>query len=148
MFMSSVRLLPDTFMNESGRAVAAFASFYKISAPEILVVHDELDLPPGGVKLKFGGGTSGHNGLNNIAERLGSKDFWRLRIGIGHPRDTVGGSQDVIDYVLHPPRADEQPLIDAAVRRSLDVWPLLAVGDEQSAMLKLHTKPVKDQSEE
>jgi PTH1 family peptidyl-tRNA hydrolase len=133
-------LLPTTYMNESGRAVAALASFYKIEPPQILVVHDELDLPPGVVKLKLGGGTSGHNGLNDIAERLGSNDFWRLRIGIGHPRDMAASEQEVVDYVLHPPRAEEQPLIDEAITRSLEVWPLLAAGDEQAAMLRLHTK--------
>jgi peptidyl-tRNA hydrolase, PTH1 family len=133
-------LLPTTYMNESGRAVAALASYYKIEPQKILVVHDELDLPPGAVKLKLGGGTSGHNGLNNIAERLGSNNFWRLRIGIGHPRDTEASEQEVVDYVLHAPRAEEQPLIDAAITRSLEVWPLLAAGDEQAAMLRLHTK--------
>ena len=132
-------LMPGTYMNESGRAVAALASFYKITPPEILVVHDELDLPPGATKLKLGGGTSGHNGLKDIAECLGSREFWRLRIGIGHPRDTAT-EQEVVDYVLHPPRAEEQPLIEDAIARSLDVWPLLAAGDEQAAMLRLHTK--------
>jgi PTH1 family peptidyl-tRNA hydrolase len=132
-------LMPETYMNESGRAVAALASFYRIAPHEILVAHDELDLPPGAVKLKFGGGTSGHNGLNDIAGRLGSNEFWRLRIGIGHPRDTAA-EQEVVDYVLHPPQAEEQPLIEAALARGLEVWPLLAAGDEQAAMLRLHTK--------
>ena len=135
-------LMPDTYMNESGRAVAALASFYKIAPPEILVVHDELDLPPGSTKLKLGGGTSGHNGLKDIAESLGSRDFWRLRIGIGHPRDTAT-EQEVVDYVLHPPRAAEQPLIDEAIERSLEAWPLLAEGRHEAAMLKLHTKEKK-----
>ncbi|MBI3057143.1 MAG: aminoacyl-tRNA hydrolase [Betaproteobacteria bacterium] len=136
-------LLPATYMNESGRAVAALATFYKIEPPEILIVHDELDLPPGTVRLKLGGGTSGHNGLNDIAERLGSNGFWRLRIGIGHPRDTAASEQEVVAYVLHPPRPEEQPLIDDAIARSLDAWPLLAAGDEQAAMLRLHTKSEK-----
>ncbi|HEV8519456.1 MAG TPA: aminoacyl-tRNA hydrolase [Burkholderiales bacterium] len=135
-------LLPATYMNESGRAVAATASFYKIVPQEILVVHDELDLPPGSVKLKLGGGLSGHNGLKDIAEGLGSRDFWRLRIGIGHPRDTAATEQDVVDYVLHPPRAEEQPLIDDAVARGLGIWPLLAEDKHEAAMLRLHTKPV------
>jgi peptidyl-tRNA hydrolase, PTH1 family len=134
-------LLPATYMNESGRAVAALASFYKIEPQEILVVHDELDLPPGTVRLKRGGGTSGHNGLNDIAEHLGSNDFWRLRIGIGHPRDMAASEQEVVDYVLHPPRAEEHPLIEDAIARSLEVWPLLAAGDGQAAMLRLHTRP-------
>ncbi len=134
-------LLPDTHMNLSGRAVGALASFYKIAPQEILVVHDELDLPAGAVKLKLGGGTSGHNGLNDIAARLGN-DFWRMRIGIGHPRDTAS-EQEVVDYVLHPPRADEQPLIDDAIARGLSVWPLLAQDRHEAAMLQLHTKQVK-----
>jgi peptidyl-tRNA hydrolase, PTH1 family len=133
-------LLPDTYMNESGRAVAALASFYKIVSREILVVHDELDLPPGSVKLKLGGGLSGHNGLKDISESLGSKDFWRLRIGIGHPRDTAATEQEVVDYVLHPPRAEEQPLIEEAIARGLVIWPLLAEDKHEAAMLRLHTK--------
>lgn len=135
-------LMPDTFMNNSGRAVAALATFYKIEPLQILVVNDELDLAPGVARLKFGGGASGHNGLKDIAECLGSRDFWRLRIGIGHPRDTAT-EQEVVDYVLHPPRAEEQPLIDDAVARSLDVWPLLAQDNYEAAMLKLHTKEKK-----
>ena len=135
-------LLPATYMNESGRAVAALASFYKIVPREILVVHDELDLPPGSVKLKLGGGLSGHNGLKDIAQSLGSKDFWRLRIGIGHPRDTAATEQDVVDYVLHPPRAEEQPAIEDAIARGLGIWPLLAEDKHEAAMLRLHTKPV------
>ncbi len=137
-------LLPETYMNLSGRAVAALCAFYKIAPEEILVVHDELDLPPGTVRLKLGGGTSGHNGLKDIALSLGN-EFWRMRIGIGHPRDSAPGEQEVIDYVLHPPRAEEQPLIEDAVERSLGVWPLIAKGDVQGAMLRLHTKPVKSE---
>ena len=136
-------LLPATYMNESGRAVAALAGFYKIEPREILIAHDELDLPPGTVRLKLGGGTSGHNGLNDIAGRLGSNDFWRLRIGIGHPRDASASEQEVVAYVLSPPRSAEQPLIDDAIARGLDVWPLLAAGDTQAAMLRLHTKPLE-----
>ena len=132
-------LMPETFMNNSGRAVAALATFYKIEPREMLVVNDELDLAPGVARLKFGGGASGHNGLKDIAECLGSRDFWRLRIGIGHPRDTAT-EQEVVDYVLHPPRAEEQPLIDDALARSLEVWPLIALDQCEAAMLKLHTK--------
>ncbi len=135
-------LMPDTFMNNSGRAVAALAAFYKIEPRDIFVVHDELDLAPGIARMKFGGGASGHNGLKDIIECLGSKDFWRLRIGIGHPRDTAT-RQEVVDYVLHPPRVDEQPLIDDAIARSLEVWPLLAAARHEAAMLKLHTKEKK-----
>jgi peptidyl-tRNA hydrolase, PTH1 family len=133
-------LKPDTYMNESGRAVGAFAAFYRIAPQDILVAHDELDLPPGGVKLKLGGGLSGHNGLRDIAAVLSTRDFWRLRIGIGHPRE-LANEQEVVDYVLHAPRADEGKSIAQAIERALDVWPLIAAHDMQAAMLKLHTKP-------
>jgi PTH1 family peptidyl-tRNA hydrolase len=136
-------LLPETYMNDSGRAVGALASFYKIAPQEILVVHDELDLAPGVAKLKLGGGASGHNGLKDIAECLGSRDFWRLRLGIGHPRDLAASEQEVVDYVLHPPRGEEQSAIDDAIARSLEIWPLLADGKTEAAMLKLHTKEKK-----
>lgn len=132
-------LMPDTYMNESGRAVAALSSFYKIAPHDILVVHDELDLKPGIARLKKGGGTGGHNGLNDIGAKLGTKDFWRLRLGIGHPRDSATPQQDVADYVLHPPGADDRAAIESAIARSLDVWPLVAEGKLDAAMLKLHT---------
>jgi PTH1 family peptidyl-tRNA hydrolase len=133
-------LKPQTFMNESGRAVGALTSFYRIDSADILVAHDELDLPPGGIKLKFGGGLGGHNGLKDIAAVIGTQDFWRLRIGIGHPRDYVQGGQEPVDYVLHAPRAEEQKAIDEASAKALDLWPLIAAHDMQSTMLKLHTK--------
>ena len=136
-------LLPETFMNDSGRAVAALATFYKIAPREILVVHDELDLAPGVAKLKLGGGASGHNGLKDIIDCLGSRDFWRLRLGIGHPRDLAASEQEVVDYVLHAPRSEEQAAIDDAIAKSLAVWPLLADGKTEAAMLKLHTKEKK-----
>jgi len=129
-------LLPDTYMNHSGRAVAALAHFYRIAPHEILVVHDELDLPPGTAKLKKGGGAGGHNGVSDVAACLGAKDFWRLRIGIGHP----GVRDAVLDYVLCPPRAEERGPIEAALARSLELWPLLAESKMEAAMLKLHTK--------
>jgi PTH1 family peptidyl-tRNA hydrolase len=129
-------LLPSTFMNASGRAVQALAVFYKIAPDDILVVHDELDLPPGTLRLKKGGGVAGHNGLKDIAVRLGP-DFWRLRIGIGHP----GDRDAVIDYVLHPPRQEEAELISKAVEHSLEVWPLIQAGEMEKAMHRLHTKP-------
>jgi peptidyl-tRNA hydrolase, PTH1 family len=131
-------LEPQTFMNLSGRAVAALARFYKIAPDEILAVHDELDLPPGVAKIKRAGSTGGHNGLKDIAAAIGSQDFWRLRIGIGHPRD-LGLKSPVIDYVLHRPRKDEQPLIDEAIARSLDVIPLLCEGKFDVAMKEFHT---------
>jgi len=133
-------LKPETFMNESGRAVAALADYYKIAPKEILVAHDELDLPPGGAKLKFGGGLSGHNGLKSIAASLGTQDFWRLRIGIGHPRDSAVFEKEVIDYVLHAPRAEEQDAIDGALARTLEVWPKVMADEMEAAMLALHTK--------
>ena len=132
-------LKPQTYMNESGRSVGACASFYRIDAEEILVAYDELDLPPGTARLKFGGGLSGHNGLKDIAAVLGTHDFWRLRIGIGHPRD-AGLAQGPADYVLHSPRAEERKAIDDALAKAQDVWPLIAARDMQGAMLKLHTK--------
>jgi PTH1 family peptidyl-tRNA hydrolase len=136
-------LLPETYMNESGRAVAALAGFYKIEPAEILVVHDELDLPPGSARLKRGGGTGGHNGLNDIAAHIGTKDFWRLRLGIGHPRENAASEREVVDYVLHKPSAADRAAIEDAISSSLAVWPLLAEGKCEAAMLRLHTKSVK-----
>ena len=128
-------LKPQTFMNISGRAVGAVAQFYKTAPANILVVHDELDLPPGSAKLKLGGGHGGHNGLKDIIAHLGTRDFWRLRIGIGHP----GERADVSDYVLDAPRKEEQLLIDEAMRRAQDVAPLIVEGKLEAAMLKLHS---------
>lgn len=128
-------LLPQTYMNDSGRSVAALAGFYKIAPEEILVVHDELDLPPGAARLKKGGGVAGHNGLRDIARHLGP-EFWRLRLGIGHP----GERAEVVNYVLRPPREEEAQLISDAVERSLEVWPLLFAGEMEKAMHRLHTK--------
>lgn len=128
-------LKPATFMNDSGRSVRALCDFYKIPLSELLVVHDELDLDPGVVKLKQGGGVAGHNGLRDIAAHLG-RDFWRLRIGIGHPGDRA----QVSNYVLSPPRIEETKLISAALERSLTIWPQLLDGDFGGAMLRLHTR--------
>jgi PTH1 family peptidyl-tRNA hydrolase len=128
-------LKPTTFMNLSGRAVQALAQFYKVDVGEILVVHDEIDFPPGIVKLKKGGGVAGHNGLKDISAHLGP-DFWRLRIGVGHP----GERSQVANYVLNAPRKEEKALIDDTVTRSLDAWPLLLDDKTEAAMLKLHTK--------
>ncbi|MCX7142356.1 MAG: aminoacyl-tRNA hydrolase [Proteobacteria bacterium] len=134
-------LLPQTWMNESGSAVGAITQFHKIAADEILVAHDELDLPPGGVKIKQGGGHAGHNGLRDIIEKLGAPDFWRLRIGIGHPRDIAASEQEVADFVLHPPRKEEHELIDAVIDRSVGVFDLILADKMAAAMHKLHTKP-------
>lgn len=128
-------LKPQTFMNLSGRAVGAVAQFYKIEVAQILVVHDELDLLPGAVKLKLGGGHGGHNGLKDIIAQLSSKDFWRLRVGIGHP----GERNEVSNYVLNAPRKEEQELIDGAMQRAQQVLPLMVEGKQEAAMLKLHS---------
>jgi PTH1 family peptidyl-tRNA hydrolase len=133
-------LKPATFMNLSGRSVAGLARFFAIDPDEILVVHDELDLLPGDARMKFGGGIAGHNGLRDIAAQLGTPDFWRLRIGIGHPRDSVIPERQVVDYVLTPPSPDERPAIEAAINRCLDVWPEIASGDFERAMMVLHTR--------
>ena len=129
-------LLPQTYMNLSGKSVGALARFYKVQPQEILVVHDELDFPPGIAKLKLGGGVAGHNGLKDIAAQLGTQGFWRLRIGIGHP----GDKNVVADYVLTPPPAPERELIETALERSMEASGLLLDGDMEAAMLKLHTK--------
>lgn len=134
-------LEPTTFMNRSGQAVAALANFYKIPANEILVIHDELDLPPGGIRLKQGGGNGGHNGLKDIQAKLGTPDFWRLRLGIGHPR-TLGLSQQVVDFVLHQPRKEEMPDIEHALARCLLAWPRISAGDFAGAQQQLHGKAV------
>ena len=131
---------PLTYMNDSGRAVAALARFFGVSPAELLIVHDELDLRPGEARLKLGGGVAGHNGLRDVQTQLGSPDFWRLRVGIGHPRDSALPQQDVVDYVLKPPRPEERPPIVNALERALAVWPDIARGDMEKAMMSLHTK--------
>jgi PTH1 family peptidyl-tRNA hydrolase len=131
-------LEPQTFMNRSGHSVGALARFFKIAPDEILVVHDELDLAPGVAKLKKGGSSGGHNGLKDISAALGTPDYWRLRIGIGHPR-AANVQQEVVDYVLHRPRKEEQALIDQAIEKSLAAIPLLCEGRFEAAMLALHT---------
>jgi len=133
--------LPPTFTTRSGQAVSALARFYRIAPEEILIAHDELDLKPGAVKLKEGGGSAGHNGLKDIAASLGTPAFWRLRIGIGHPREGALSEQEVADYVLHRPRLEEQQAIDDAIVRALAIWPSLEAGDTERAMHLLHTVP-------
>lgn len=129
-------LKPTTFMNASGKAVAALANYYKISPEEILVIHDELDLPAGQVKLKFGGGHGGHNGLRDIHAALGTKNYWRLRVGIDHP----GQKNEVVNYVLKAPTKDEQKAIDDGIYESANALDLFVKGEFEQAMLKLHTK--------
>ena len=128
-------LKPQTFMNVSGRSVAALAQFYKITPAEMLVVHDELDLPPGVARLKIGGGHGGHNGLKDIIAHLASKDFWRLRIGIGHPGDRA----EVANYVLNDPRREERELMEQAMQTAQDIAHLVIEGKNEAAMLKLHS---------
>jgi len=128
---------PLTYMNLSGKAVAPLARFFKILPEEILVVHDELDLPPGQMKLKQGGSAAGHNGLKDIQAQLGSQNFWRLRLGIGHP----GDRGEVAAYVLRKPPASERQLIEANVDESLKALDLLLAGQMDKAMMKIHAKP-------
>lgn len=125
-------LKPQTYMNRSGQAVGALARFHRIEVEEVLVVHDELDLPPGSIKLKRGGGHAGHNGLKDIQAALGSPDFWRLRLGIGHPR-SLQLAQSVADFVLHPPRAQEATEIEMAIARGLKSVDALMRGDHAQA---------------
>ena len=129
-------LKPTTFMNASGKAVAALTNYYKILPSEILVIHDELDLPAGSAKLKFGGGHGGHNGLRDIHAALGTADYWRLRLGIDHP----GDRNAVIDYVLKAPPRAENDALQASIHGACSVLDLLVKGEFESAMLKLHTK--------
>jgi PTH1 family peptidyl-tRNA hydrolase len=131
---------PMTFMNLSGRAVAGVARFFDIAPDDILIVHDELDLKPGEAKLKLGGGAAGHNGLRDIQAQLGSANFWRLRLGIGHPRDSAFPDRDVVDYVLKPPEGDERAAVETAIQRALAAWRDIAAGDMERAMMSLHTR--------
>jgi PTH1 family peptidyl-tRNA hydrolase len=133
-------VMPQTFMNASGRAVQMLAGFFKIPAEEILVVHDELDFPPGTARIKQGGGISGHNGLRDISQRLGSHDYWRLRLGVGRPADKESGA----DFVLEKPPTEEREAIESAIARAIEVLPQMIDGDAQGAMNKLHSqdKPV------
>ena len=129
-------LKPTTFMNRSGQSVAALAGFFKIPPEAILVVHDELDLAPGTVRLKRGGGHGGHNGLRDITSALGSKEFLRLRVGIGHP----GHRDDVVNYVLNKPSAEDRIAIDAAIESALLQVPAIVRGDHEAAMNALHRR--------
>lgn len=121
-------LKPMTFMNLSGNAVVALALYYKIQPDEILVIHDELDLMPGRLKLKKGGGNAGHNGLKDISAKLSTPDFWRLRFGIGHPRK-LGMAQQVADYVLSRPGQEHAQAIDESMTKAADVMDLAANGE-------------------
>jgi PTH1 family peptidyl-tRNA hydrolase len=126
---------PQTFMNLSGKSVGSLARFFKIAPEEVLVVHDELDLPPGEVKLKKGGGHAGHNGLRDIHAQLGSADYWRLRVGIGHP----GDRSEVANWVLKKPSQDDRIAIAQALDRSLKALPQLIAGEMDKATALIHT---------
>ncbi len=132
-------LKPETFMNRSGQSVGALAAFYRIPPEQVLVVHDDLDLPPGTVRLKRGGGHGGHNGLRDILACLGSPDFLRLRVGVGHP----GPGGDVVSYVLNRPLAEEARLIDDSIGRALELFPRLLSGEVDRVMNLLNAKPRK-----
>ena len=139
-------LLPQTFMNVSGQPVQMLAGFFKIKPEEILVVHDELDFPPGVARLKQGGGIAGHNGLKDISQRLATHEYWRLRLGVGKPPPGREGA----DYVLERPSVEEKTAIDAAIDKSIELLPQLLAGDMQGAMNKLHTEekpPAKKEPE-
>ncbi len=132
-------LKPMTFMNRSGHAVAALARFHRISLPEILVIHDDLDLPTGTIRLKQAGGHGGHNGLRDLIAQLGGNDFSRLRLGIGHP----GDSRDVLDYVLRRPPQSERTLIEQAIADTLRELPHIVAGEWAKAMQTLHSRRIE-----
>jgi PTH1 family peptidyl-tRNA hydrolase len=137
-------LEPQTFMNRSGQSVATLARFFRIAPSEILVAHDELDIVPGQAKLKFGGSHAGHNGLRDIHAQLGSPDYWRLRLGIGHP----GAREEVIHWVLKKPSPEHRLGIEESIDRSIKALPLLVKGDMDNAMLVIHThKPQRPKPE-
>ena len=130
-------LQPMTFMNLSGKSVAALARFFKIAPNEILVAHDELDVLPGNAKMKIGGGHGGHNGLKDINAQLGSADYWRLRLGIGHP----GVKAEVVDYVLRKPPAEQREAIEKSIVQSLGALDLMLAGEMDKALAKVHAQP-------
>jgi peptidyl-tRNA hydrolase, PTH1 family len=129
-------LMPQSFMNASGRAVQMLAGFFKVKPEEILVVHDELDFAPGTARIKQGGGIAGHNGLRDISQRIGSHDYWRLRVGVGRPSSPA----EMADYVLHKPSVEEKEAIDGAIDNALALLPQMIAGDLQGAMQKLHSQ--------
>ena len=133
-------LKPQTYMNCSGQSVGPFARFHDIRPEEVLVLHDELDLLPGQLRVKLGGSSGGHNGLKDIQAALGTPDYWRLRIGIGHPR-SLQLNQGVADFVLHRPRQEEQIDIDLAIDRVAAEAGVLLRGDMAEAQRLLHTTP-------
>jgi PTH1 family peptidyl-tRNA hydrolase len=137
-------LLPQSFMNLSGQPVQMLAGFFKIKPEEVLVVHDELDFPPGVARLKQGGGIAGHNGLRDISQRLATHEYWRLRLGVGKPPPGTEGG----DYVLQKPSAEDKAAIDQAIDRALQLLPEMLGGDLQGAMQKLHSGDPKPEKKE
>jgi len=130
-------LQPMTYMNLSGKSVGALARFFKIAPEEIMVAHDELDIEPGQMKFKQGGGNGGHNGLKDMQSALGSANFWRLRLGIGHP----GIKAEVANYVLRRPPIEERQLVEDCIAKSMDAVPQMLSGQLDKAMMKIHAKP-------
>ena len=128
-------LKPSTYMNRSGQSVSSLANYYRLSPPEILVAHDELDLPAGSIRLKSGGGHAGHNGLRDIISACGSREFQRLRIGIDHPDDRSA----VVDYVLNRPSKADHQAIEQALEAAADCLEDILAGNLQKAMHRLHT---------
>ena len=140
-----VRLLkPETFMNLSGQSLLALTQFYKLPVESVLVIHDEIDLPPGTLRLKQGGGHGGHNGLRDISSRLGSNEFARLRIGIGHP----GHKDDVHDYVLHAPRKEQEEILYASLEEAIKVMPQIVNGEFRQVMNTLHRRRKRSDDDE
>jgi PTH1 family peptidyl-tRNA hydrolase len=133
-------LKPSTYMNRSGQSVSSLARFYRIAPSEILVAHDELDLPPGTLRLKRGGGSGGHNGLKDVSAALGGPDYARLRIGIGHPRDLQPG-REVVDFVLQRPSRAERQALDDRLPDAVELVPMMVAGHWERAAQKLHTVP-------
>jgi PTH1 family peptidyl-tRNA hydrolase len=130
-----ILLLPEVYMNQSGLSVQAVSQYYKIPPAAIAVVHDELDIPAGAIKLKPSGGHGGHNGLRNIIDHLHSKDFFRIRVGVGKPKSKTHG----VDYVLSPPNQSDKQAIQQAIETCLSTIPLLVHGEQEKAMLQLHS---------
>jgi PTH1 family peptidyl-tRNA hydrolase len=128
--------IPSTFMNHSGQSLQAIASYFKIPPENMLIAHDEIDLPCGDIRLKYDGGHGGHNGLRDIINHLNSKQFYRLRIGVGHP----GTSKEVVNYVLAPPRKAEREQINTALEEAHGILPFIMQGQFQKAMQLLHSK--------
>ena len=147
VFLDGVKLRllkPQTFMNRSGQAVGAFTHFFQLPLESVLVVHDEIDLPPGTLRLKQGGGHGGHNGVRDIVACLGSSEFARLRIGIGHP----GHKDDVHDYVLRPPTKEQEEAMLNSLDEALEVWPQIVAGEFAAVMNVLHRRRRSDASDD